>query len=116
MTNKGLLLAAAGVVFVVVGLFALNLPVHLADYDRYGFQVNCGTGYFPNMTQSTVADQAGHGTSYVDRCNTAVTIRRVWTIPLAALGSLIIAGLIVALWKHADSIERHTTASDHNTG
>ena len=115
MTNRGLLLAATGVLFVCVGLFALNFPVHLDDYDHYGVQVGCGTGYFPNMTQSSVADGA-RGTTYVAQCNAAVAFRRAWTIPLAALGSVIIAGLVVALWKHAESIESVNRAPDRDRG
>jgi hypothetical protein len=113
MTNKGLLIAALAVLLLGGGLLALNFPVFLDHFDQYGMQVECGTGYFSNMTQASVANTSGHAVNYVDECNSALAIRRAWSIPMVAIGLLIIAGLTVELYRHA---ERTGEASDPDSG
>jgi hypothetical protein len=72
---------------IVVGLLALNFPVFLDAFDQYGFQIKCGTGYITDLSQA--ASAAGQH-NFVDQCETALLIRRLWTIPLAAVGSIVI--------------------------
>jgi hypothetical protein len=72
---------------IVVGLLALNFPVFLDAFDQYGFQIKCGTGYITDLSQA--ASAAGQH-NYVDQCETALLIRRLWTIPLVAVGSIVI--------------------------
>jgi hypothetical protein len=69
------------------GLLALNFPVFLDAFDQYGFQVKCGTGYATDLSQATA-------NNLVDQCETALLIRRMWTIPLVAVGTIV---LIVVL-------------------
>src|SRR4051812_50116704 len=76
---------------VATGLLALNFPVYIDVYDQFGFQIKCGTGYFANLTQAAEAS----GGDYVGQCETAVMLRRLWTIPLVAIGSILLA-IIVA--------------------
>jgi hypothetical protein len=69
-------LAYTGIVsaaVLAIGLFALRFPVFLDDYDQWGWQINCGTGYVSELTQATAA--AGP-TNYVDQCESAVMMRR----------------------------------------
>ena len=82
---------AAGV--LAVGLLAMNFPVFLDAYDQYGWQIKCGTGYITDLAQSAAAigDQ-----NYVDHCETALLVRRMWTIPLAILGGAVLLAVIVA--------------------
>jgi hypothetical protein len=70
---------------VAVGLLALNFPVFLDAYDQWGFQVKCGTGYATDLSQAAAA--AGRH-NYVDQCETALMLRRLWAIPVVAVGAL----------------------------
>ena len=69
----------AAAVVLAVGLLALNFPVFLDDYDQYGWQIKCGTGYLSELTQA--AASVGEK-NYVDECETALLMRRPWTVPL----------------------------------
>jgi hypothetical protein len=81
------------VVLIVTGLIALNFPVFLDAFDQYGFQIKCGTGYATDLTQAAAA--AGEHT-YIDQCETAILVRRLWTIPLVVIGSIALA-MVVAV-------------------
>jgi hypothetical protein len=78
-------------VLIVVGLLALNFPVFLDAFDQYGFQIKCGTGYATDLGQATAT--AGQHT-YVDQCETAVLMRRLWTIPLVLIASIVLAVVV----------------------
>ena len=69
---------------IAVGLLALNFPVFLDAFDQYGFQIKCGTGYATDLSQA-----AGQHT-YVDQCETALLVRRMWTIPLVVIGAIVL--------------------------
>ena len=79
-------------VLVAIGLVALNFPVFLDAYDQWGFQIKCGTGYATDLIQAAAA--AGQH-NYVDKCETALLVRRMWTIPLVAISGLVL--LVVTL-------------------
>lgn len=70
MSNQRLVILAVGVLLVMGGLFALRCPVFLGDFDQWGFQINCGSGFQSALTQAVIADSAGR-THFVDRCHTA---------------------------------------------
>ncbi|OBE93485.1 hypothetical protein A5776_02555 [Mycolicibacterium elephantis] len=96
MSQRHHRLAYTGIIAAVllgVGLFAMNFPVFLDAYDQWGFQIKCGTGYVSDLTQAAavVGD-----TNYVDECETALLIRRLWTIPLAVISGLVLLGVVVA--------------------
>jgi len=89
-------LAYTGVVcavLVVIGLLALNFPVFLDSYDQWGFQIKCGTGYSTDLTQAaaTVGQR-----NFVDDCETALLVRRMWTIPLVAICGLVLIAVTAA--------------------
>jgi len=89
-------LAYAGIVcgvLVVVGLIAMNFPVFLDAYDQWGFQIKCGTGYATDLTQAAAATGQHN---YVDGCETALLVRRMWTIPLVAISGLVLVGVTAA--------------------
>ena len=89
-------LAYTGIVAAVVlavGLFALNFPVFLDDYDQWGFQINCGTGYLSDLTQAAAA--VGEK-NYVAECESALLMRRMWTVPLVVLGGGVVLAVVVA--------------------
>jgi hypothetical protein len=89
-------LAYTGIIFgvlVVVGLIALNFPVFIDHFDQYGFQIKCGTGYLTDLSQAAAAT-GEH--DYVDQCETALLMRRLWTIPLVAISALIVLAVTIA--------------------
>jgi hypothetical protein len=85
--------AIAAAVVVAVGLLALNFPVFLDDYDQWGWQIKCGTGYFSELAQAaaTVGEK-----NYVDECETALLMRRAWTVPLVVAGGTVVLIALVA--------------------
>jgi hypothetical protein len=93
MSTQRLLVLGAGVLLLTVGLLALRFPVFLSDFDQWGFQVNCGSGFQSSLTQAGIADSAG--THFVDQCHTAVAVRRAWTIPMTVAGALLLSALLL---------------------
>jgi hypothetical protein len=89
--HRAFYLGVLSVALIATGLIALNFPVFLSAYDQYGFQIKCGTGYFANLAQ---AAEAGGG-DHVGQCETALTLRRLWAIPLVLIGSILFAVIAV---------------------
>jgi hypothetical protein len=94
MSTRRLLILAAGLLLLMTGLFALWTPVFLGDFDQWGFQINCGSGLHSAFSQAEMADSTG--THFVDRCGTAIAVRRAWTIPLAVAGALFLSALVIS--------------------
>ena len=89
-------LAYSGIVcglLLLVGLIALNFPVLLDAYDQWGFQIKCGTGYDGDLSQAATA--VGEH-NYVDKCDTALLMRRMWTIPLVVISGVVLLVVTVA--------------------
>ena len=78
-----------GVAMIAAGLLALNFPVFIDAFDQFGFQIKCGTGFFTNLTQAEAA-----GVDHVGQCETAVMLRRLWTIPLIVIGTLLLSIIV----------------------
>lgn len=95
-------------VVLVIALLAMNFPVFLDSYDQYGWQIKCGTGYLSDLTQAaaTVGD-----TNYVEQCETALLMRRLWTIPMALFAG---TALLVVLVASATSSARESLLSQHD--
>jgi hypothetical protein len=56
MSTARLLILVVGVLLLVGGLLALRFPVFLTDFDQWGFQINCGTGFGSDWTQAATAE------------------------------------------------------------
>lgn len=95
----------AAAIALGVGLLALNFPVFLDDFDKWGWQIKCGTGYLSDFTQAAAA---GDGKNYSDACGTAVLIRRLWAGSLAMMGASV---LLVVLLSSALASARESLAS-----
>src|SRR5271166_190635 len=93
MSNQRFMVLLAGLALFVLGLLALRFPVFLSDFDQWGVQINCGSGFGSALTQATAAESAG--TNYVGQCHTAIAVRRDWTIPLTLLGMSMLGWLMV---------------------
>jgi hypothetical protein len=105
-----LVLFLMAMVIVGVGAVMLCWPAHLDAYDRFGFQVACGSGLAADDGQATAArddaaaEQAPPGehprqgettTDYVERCHSVVRHRRVWAATLMTLGG---AAAVASVW------------------
>lgn len=87
--HRAFYVGVLSIAMIVVGLLALNFPVYLDVYDQFGFQIKCGTGYGANLTQAVEA-----GGDHAGQCETALMVRRLWTIPLIAFGSILLAVVV----------------------
>ena len=94
MSTPRLLVLVTGVLLLVGGLLALRFPVFLADFDPWGFQINCGNGFGSDWTQAATADAGG--THFVEQCHAAIALRRAWAVPVLALGGLLLSALVLA--------------------
>jgi hypothetical protein len=86
-------LGVLGAALLVVGLSALWLPVHLAQYDPWGMQISCGRGFDADLSQTPGAHDAG----LAGQCGTALLLRRIWAIPAAVVGWLLVT-VAAAIW------------------
>lgn len=116
--TRGWLDMLLGSALLLGALVALCYPVHLGTYDQYGIQLSCGNGYHAELLQATINDRgkdpqdpqapvytkrvAGPANNYVDQCKSALAHRRAWTIPVAALGALIVTPELLA-WARGQS-------------
>lgn len=93
-STRRVVILAIGLLLLIGGLFALRFPVFLGDFDQWGFQINCGSGLHSGFSQAMTADSSG--THFVDRCGSAIAVRRAWSIPLAVAGGLFLSALLVS--------------------
>lgn len=98
MTNRVPLIVFAAVVLLAGGTLALYFPVFIDAFDQFGWQVKCGNGFTAELTQASSA--AGAARNYVDQCNSALMVRRLWAIPTAALGGMTLT------WQAAAAVIR----------
>ncbi len=89
--HRAFYIGVLAVALIGAGLLALNFPVFIDAYDQFGFQIKCGTGFGTNLTQAAAAN----GGNYVDQCETALMLRRIWAIPMVAIGSIVLAGVVL---------------------
>lgn len=87
--HRAFYLGVLGAAMIGVGLLALNFPVFINAFDQFGFQIKCGTGYLSNLSQASEA-----GGDHVAQCQTALLTRRLWAIPVVAVGSIVLAVVV----------------------
>lgn len=96
-----LLLGAAA---LIAGVIALLVPVSVSGED--GQSVGCGNAVAADLSEARAANERNladvpilnqiiPSTDYVAECQDAVSSRRAWSIPLAVVGALAIAGALV---------------------
>ena len=102
--NARRLVLLVGAILLVAGVIALLVPVSITGN---GKSIGCGNAVAADTSQAeaangqTVADvpilnQIVPHTDYVAECKHAVSSRRSWSIPLAVIGVLVVAGSFVA--------------------
>lgn len=103
--NARRLVLLAGVAALLIGVIGLLMPISVSDGN--GGNVNCGNGIATNLSAARdannrsvagipILNQVVPHTDFVGQCESAVSGRRAWTIPLAVLGLLAAGGSVFA--------------------
>jgi hypothetical protein len=102
MTMRRLVLLA-GAVLLIAGVIALVVPVSVSGNSQ---SISCGNAIASDLSAAKAADdQTGANipilnefiphSNYVAQCQSGLSTRRAWSIPLAAVGVLAIAGSLL---------------------
>lgn len=90
-----------GAVLLLAGVIGLLVPVSISDGD--GHSIGCGNAVAADSSSAQTANdkhvvadipvvnQIVPHTDYVSECQSSISSRRAWTIPLAVLGSIVLA-------------------------
>ena len=94
MTVRRLVLGIAAVL-LVVGVIALLVPVSISDGN--GGSIGCGNAVAADLSGARVPilNEVVPHTDYVAQCQSSVSQRRAWSIPLAVIGVLGVAGALL---------------------
>ena len=90
----------AGAALLLVGVIALLMPVSVPGPDA---SIGCGNGIAADLSQARDADSGNLAnlpilneivphTDYVAECESALSSRRSWSIPVAVVGLVVLAG------------------------
>lgn len=93
-----------GAILLVAGVIGLLVPVSVSDSD--GKSVGCGNAAVSDMSAAQSANNSGVGgvpvlnqlvphTDFVALCDSAVSSRRSWTIPLAVVGAVVLLAAVL---------------------
>lgn len=104
MTARRLIIAI-GAVLLLAGVIGLLVPVTVSNSN--GGTVSCGNGIATDLSGARNANNENGAnipilnqliphTDFVAQCQSSVSSRRVWAIPLAVIGIIGIAGALVA--------------------
>jgi hypothetical protein len=99
--NLRRLILLVGAIALVVGVIGLLVPVSVPGPDNGS--ISCGNGLAADQSAAQQADNSNPAnlpilnqvvphTNYVTQCQSAVSSRRAWSIPVAVIGVLLIAG------------------------
>ena len=98
--NLRRLIMIAGAALLLVGVIALLMPVSVPGPDA---SIGCGNGIAADLEQARDADSGNLAnlpvlnqiiphTDYVAECESALSSRRSWSIPIAVVGLAMLAG------------------------
>ena len=101
MMNLRNLILLAGAVALIAGVIGLLVPVSVTGDN--GEKVGCGNGLVVDLSEARAANDRNlkdvpiigelvPTTDYVAACQGAVSQRRTWSIPVAAVGVIAIVG------------------------
>ncbi len=103
------LIIAVGAVLLLAGVIGLLVPVSVSDGSNGsgGHSIGCGNGIATDLSAARSANDNGVAnipilnqvvphTDYVAKCQSAVGSRRAWSIPVAVLGLIAVAGALLA--------------------
>jgi hypothetical protein len=95
------LILLIGAVLLLAGVIGLLVPVSISDSD--GHSIGCGNAVVADSSSARAANdkhivadipvvnQIVPHTDYVSECQSSISSRRTWTIPLAVVGSVVLA-------------------------
>jgi hypothetical protein len=97
------LILLVGAIVLIAGIIALLVPVSASGENG---SVGCGNAIAGdlstardkdngNLANLPVVNQFVPHTNYVSACNSALTTRRAWSIPLAVVGLLVMGGCLL---------------------
>lgn len=100
MTVRRLVLVV-GAVVLVVGIIGLFVPVSVSDGN--GGSLGCGSAAVSNLSSAQeannksvanipVLNQVIPHTDFVAECQSALSSRRAWTIPVTVIGVIVLVG------------------------
>ncbi|MCV7398739.1 aminopeptidase [Mycobacterium fragae] len=100
MTVRRLVLVA-GAVILVIGIIGLLVPVKVSDAN--GGSIGCGNALVSDLSSAREANnksvanvpilnQIVPHTDFVAECQSALSSRRSWTIPVAVIGAIAVVG------------------------
>ncbi|BBZ13828.1 aminopeptidase [Mycobacterium branderi] len=112
MTVRRLVLAI-GAVVLVVGVIGMLVPVSVSDQN--GGTIGCGNALISDTKSAESANnksvanipilnQVVPHTDYVAECQSALSSRRSWTIPVAVIGAIAVAAAFFVRGRSADSL------------
>jgi hypothetical protein len=98
------LIMVLGAVLLLAGVIGLLIPVSIPDGN--GGSIGCGNAIASNLQGARAAnDKTGANipvigqliphTDYVSQCQSSLSSRRSWSIPLAIVGVLVIGGALL---------------------
>lgn len=98
------LVLIGGAILLLAGVIALLVPISISKGD--GSSLSCGNAVAEDLsgarsanansvTGIPILNQVVPHTDYVAQCQSAVSERRAWSIPLAIVGILVAAGSTV---------------------
>ena len=101
--NTRRLVLLVGAAVLIAGVIALLVPVSVTGD---GQSIGCGNAVATDLSEAEAANgktvanvpilnQIVPHTDYVATCQEAVSRRRSWSIPLAVVGALVVAGSLV---------------------
>jgi hypothetical protein len=99
--NLRRLILLVGAVALIIGVIGLLVPVSVPGPDNAG--IGCGNGLVSDRSAAREANNNNPAnlpilneiiphSDYVAQCQSAVSGRRAWTIPVAVVGLVVIAG------------------------
>ncbi len=98
------LIVLAGAIVLIAGVVGLLVPVSVSGTN--GEKIGCGNAVASDLSAARQADsqnlanlpvisQIVPHTSYVAECQSALSHRRAWSIPLAVVGVVVVVGAFV---------------------
>jgi hypothetical protein len=101
--NARRLILLVGAVLLIAGVIALLVPVSVSDEDQ---SIGCGNAVATDLSDARAANDKNLANvpilnqivpheDYVAECQEAVSSRRTWSIPLAVVGAVVLAGSLL---------------------
>lgn len=94
------LLAIVGLAAAIGAGVALLIPVHIDSMDMYGNDISCGIAFRSDTKAAWMKDHqavlaGGSNPGNVDACESALSTRKMWALPLAIVGGVVLLGALV---------------------